>query len=448
MSCQLVSICYSSWGPSCANVVIALFAKVQSFLVLLNRQRDERTTRSASSTSPPSYPNTLPGINSATYTPSGTGGGDGLHQAPIRGRPLVINSSVQLLQTFLFFAHRHPAVLICWTIGQQAFNAAMIIILDACETENDQNMWLVDQAYKVFHQLDKDGVHKLAKLAVERISRGIILVENRQRDRRDEAKAAAAAAHAAGMSRRSSQQQHQQQQQQQQQPYQIQAPYQYSPQMPSYHLYQPILSIDNTDLASTDFSGDTIMANTVMGETGMFLLEDSGLQSHNPATQHFQPWSLSLPSSASVSSPHSSATSPPAFAVPGQYSPNAPPMVPVSNVPIAPFPVISPQFQPTMMPMLASPFAVGLQPRMPVGSGRGQQGQHPQPPGSTGQDAGAAMQHHARPQSMEGQQHQHASRAGYSPYQTQTSRHGGTSRSHGHRSERPTSGRSRSGRAR
>jgi hypothetical protein len=58
------------------------------------------------------------------------------------------------------------------------------------------------------------------------------------------------------------------------------------------------------------------------------------------------------------------------------------------------------------------------------------------------------MQHHARPQSMEGQQHQHASRAGYSPYQTQTSRHSGTSRSHGHRSERPTSGRSRSGRAR
>jgi hypothetical protein len=438
MSCRLVSICNWSWCLPCANTVTALFAKVQSFLVLLNRQRDERTTRSASSTSPPSYPNTLPGINSATYTPSGTGGGDGLHQAPIRGRPLVINSSVQLLQTFLFFAHRHPAVLICWTIGQQAFNAAMIIILDACETENDQNIWLVDQAYKVFDQLDKDGVHKLAKLAVERISRGIILVENRQRERRDEANAAAAAAHAAGMSRRPSQQQQQQQQQQ----YQTQAPYQYSPHMPPYHLYQPILSIDNADLASTDFSGDTIMANTVMGETGMFLLEDSGLQSHNPATQHFQPWSLSLPSSAAASSPHSSATSPPAFAVTGQYSPSAPPMVPVSNVPIAPFPVISQQFQ---VPMLASPFAVGLQPRMPVGSGRGQQGQQP---GGSGQDAGAVMQHHARPQSMEGQQHQHASRTGYSPYQTQATRHSGTSRSHGHRSERPTSGRSRSGRAR
>lgn len=423
-----------------------MFAKVQSFLVLLNRQRDERTTRSTSSTSPPTYPNTLIGINSATYTPSGTSSGDGLHhQAPIRGRPLVINSSVQLLQTFLFFAHRNPAVLICWTIGQQAFNAAMIIILDACETENDQNMWLVDQAFKVFDQLDKDGVHKLAKLAVERISKGIALVGKGQRDRRDEANAAAAAAHAAGMSRRSSQHQHQQHQQQNQQQYQTQAPYQYSPHMQPYHLYQPFLNLDNGDLTSTDYSGDTIMANTVMGETGMFLLEDSGLQSHNPATQHFQPWSLSLPSSAAASSPNSSATSPAAFAVTGQYSPSAPPMVPVSNVPIAPFPVISPQFQQNMAPMLASPFAVGLQPRMPVESGRGQQGQHPQQPG---QDAGAAMQHHARPQSMEGQQHQHPSRAGYSPYQAETSRHSGTSRSHGHRSERPTSGRSRSGRAR
>jgi hypothetical protein len=268
------------------------------------------------------------------------------------------------------------------------------------------------------------------------------LVENRQRDRRDEANAAAAAAHAAGMSRRPSQEQQQQQQQQ----YPAQVPYQYSPHVPPYHLYQPILSIDNTDFASTDFSGDTIMANTVMGETGMFLLEDSGLQSHNPSTQHFQPWSLSLPSSAAASSPHSSATSPAAFTVTGQYSPSAPPMVPVSNVPIAPFPVISPQFQ--QVPMLASPFAVGLQPRMPVGSGRGHQSQHSQQASGSIQDAGAAMQQHARPQSMEGQQHQHASRSGYSPYQTQTSRHSGTSRSHGHRSERPTSGRSRSGRAR
>lgn len=432
-----------------ADVDLALFAKVQSFLVLLNRQRDERTTRSTSSTSPPTYPNTLPGINSTTYTSSVTSGGDSLHhQAPIRGRPLVINSSVQLLQTFLFFAHRYEEVLICWTIGQQAFNAAMIIVLDALETENDQNIWLVDQAFKVFDKLVKDGVHELAKLAVERISKGIALVQNRQRNRRDEANAAAAAAHAASISRRSSQHQHQQQQ------YQQHAQYQYSPQVPPYHLYQPLLGFDTTDSALLDLSGDTVMGSTVMGETGMFLLEDSGLQSHNPATQDFQPWSLSLPTSAAASSPHSSATSPASYTVTGQYSPSAPSMVPVSNVPIAPFPVISPPFQPAMVPMIASPFAVGLQPRMPLGSGRGQQGHTSQQPGGPDNDAAAMTQHAARSQAMQGQQHQHVSRTGYSPYQTQTqtqtqtSRPSGSSRSHGHRSERPTSTKSRSGRSR
>jgi hypothetical protein len=320
----------------------------------------------------------------------------------------------------------------------------MIIILDACETENDQNMWLVDQAYKVFCQLNEDGVHKLARLAVERISKGIILVESRQRDRRDEANAAAAAAHAVSMSRRSSQQQQQHQQQQ----YQQHATYQYSPHMPPYHAYQPLLGLDPNDATSFDISGDTIMGNTVMGETGMFLLEDSGLQSHNPAAQHFQPWSLSLPVSATASSPQSSVTSPTAYTATGQYSPSAPPMVPVSNVPIAPFPVISPPFQPTMVPMLASPFAVGLQPRMPMGSGRGQQGQQPsQHTGGPAQDSATAAQHAARSQAMQGQQHQHVSRTGYSPYQTQTQTSGpSSSSSPGH--ERPTTARSRSGRTR
>jgi hypothetical protein len=320
----------------------------------------------------------------------------------------------------------------------------MIIILDACETENDQNMWLVDQAYKVFCQLNEDGVHKLARLAVERISKGIILVESRQRDRRDEANAAAAAAHAVSMSRRSSQQQQQQQQQQ----YQQHAAYQYSPHMPPYHAYQPLLGLDPNDATSFDISGDTIMGNTVMGETGMFLLEDSGLQSHNPAAQHFQPWSLSLPVSATASSPQSSVTSPTAYTATGQYSPSAPPMVPVSNVPIAPFPVISPPFQPTMVPMLASPFAVGLQPRMPMGSGRGQQGQQPsQHTGGPAQDSATAAQHAARSQAMQGQQHQHVSRTGYSPYQTQTqTSRPSSSSSPGH--ERPTTARSRSGRTR
>lgn len=415
---------------------------MQSFLILLNRQRDERTTRSTSSTSPPAYPNTLAGVNSTTYTSST--GGDGLHhQAPIRGRPLVINSSVQLLQTFLFFSHRHPENLISWTIGQQAFNAAMIIILDAWETDNEQNMWLVDEAHKVFVALQ--GVHKLAALAVSRITQGMLIFNTRQRERQDAANAAAAAAaNAAAMSRRSSQQQQQHQHfQQQQQPIQVQQAYHYT--QPE-HLYQPILSLNTTNTASLNISGNSVMGNSVMGETGMFLLEDSGYA----VQQHFAPWSLSLPASAAASSPQSSsATSPTATTLTGQYSPPVPPMVPVSNVPIAPFPVISPSFQPQMVPMLASPFAVGLQPRMPMGSGRSQQGQ-----GSPTADAAAAQQHYQHSQAMQGQPRQQVSRHGhsYSPYQTQTQtsrRGGGASQgSSGHRLERPPTARSRSGRTR
>ena len=468
---------------SSANTVPALFAKVQSFLILLNRQRDERTTRAASSTSPPTHPYTLAGVNSTTYS-SSAAGSDGMHHAPIRGRPLVINSSVQLLQTFLFFSHRHPAVLICWTIGQQAFNAAMIIMLDAWEMDHEQNMWLVNEALLVFTDLQRNGIHKLAELAVARITTGIVLFKTRQRERQDALDAAAAAA---AVSRRTSQSQYQQQQGQQ--------PYQYPPpDEVRYHLYQPMLGLDTDDTSAYDISGDTIMGNTVMGQTGMFLLEDPGLQSHNPAAQHFAPWSLSLPVSTTAASPGSSDTSPIATTMTGRYSPSAPMMMPASNVPIAPFPVMSPPFQPTMVPMLASPFSVGLQPRMPMNSGRGQQGQGSNPQGQQQQmgssppSGGAAgisqqqqQQQQFRPETMQGQQPQHqqqqqqqqqphphphphpqASRHGYSPYQTQTS--SGSSRrsaapasasqghSHGHshsqthRLERPPSSRSRSGR--
>jgi hypothetical protein len=447
-----------------ANTTTALFAKVQSFLILLNRQRDERTTRAASSTSPPTYPNTLAGVNSTTYV-SSAGGSDGIHhQAPIRGRPLVINSSVQLLQTFLFFSHRHPAVLICWTIGQQAFNAAMIIMLDAWETEGEQNMWLVDEALLVFTELQRNGIHKLAELAVARITKGIVLFKTRQRERQDAFNAAAAAA---AVSRRTSQSEYQQQQ-----GHPNQQPYQYSPPDEVYHLYQPILGIDTSDTSAYDMSGDTIMGNTVMGQTGMFLLEDPGLQSHNPAAQHFAPWSLSLP--ASTTSPGSSDTSPTATTMTGRYSPSAPMMVAASNVPIAPFPVMSPPFQPTMVPMLASPFSVGLQPRMPMNSGRpGSQGQQQQmgsSPPSAGPVHGLPQQQQPqfRPQTMQGQQPQHQQqqphphhqtpRHGCSPYQTQTSTSSSrrstvaasASQGHGHsqahRLERPPSSRSRSGR--
>lgn len=405
--------------------------------------------RSASSTSPPSYPNTLARMGGTGHTSSGTGGDSMLHQAPIRGRPLVINSSIHLLQTFLFFYHRHPAVLICWTIGQQAFNAAMIIILDAWETGNIQNMWLVNEALAVFKELQDNGVHKIAALAISRISEGIVRIEYRQRQRQ-EAAAAAVAGNTAAMSRHPSQQQHHH-------PSQRQDALQTSSPTPSYQLYQPNLALDSTATNLLDIAGDT-----VMGNTGMFLLEDPGLQSQNPATQLFAPWGLSLPASAAASSPYSSsATSPIATNTSGQYSPPVPHSIPVSNVPVAPFPAMSPPFQPPMIPMLASPFSVGLQPRMPTGGRGQQQGQQqfepPKVDATPNQQQQQQQYHHqTMPAPQQQQQHhtqstpQHPSRHGYSPYQAQAARRGGAGQAQGqgHRLDRPTSARSRSGRSR
>ena len=100
------------------------------------------------------------------------------------------------------------------------------------------------------------------------------------------------------------------------------------------------------DTASmTDYSGDS-----VMGNTGMFLLEDPGLQFYSPQVPTFRPLEWMMPDSAHQSDPSASPTP----IIPS-------PTIPVSDITAAPFPVMSP---PTI-PVTNSPFAVGLQPRMP-----------------------------------------------------------------------------------
>jgi hypothetical protein len=186
-------------------------------------------------------------------------------------------------------------MLICWTMGQQAFNAAMILLLDNLETGNDSNWWMVEQAYAVFVQLSKDGVHSLAQLAQERMY-GIM----EQIKQRDEERARRA----------------------------------------SDLMRQPMLAPDTAPMM--DVGGDTVMSST-----GMFLLEDHGLQS--TATQYpgFRSWGWTM---AAESSAHPS-------------NPSGPPtpeitssMIPVSEISAAPFPVLA------TAPI--TPFAIGLQPRM------------------------------------------------------------------------------------
>lgn len=151
------------------------YCKIHTFLILLNRRRhDKRTghtaatdTQSTSSkASPVSFPMVNP-INSAYSSPTSS------TSNLSRGRPLVLSSCEDVLTAFIFFYQRAPAALVDWTLGQQAFNACMILNLDALETGNLSRLKKVEQAFAVFVELDSQGVHKLASVAVEKISWGL-----------------------------------------------------------------------------------------------------------------------------------------------------------------------------------------------------------------------------------------------------------------------------------
>ncbi|KAF2720916.1 hypothetical protein K431DRAFT_313004 [Polychaeton citri CBS 116435] len=278
----------------------SLSGKVHSYIILLNRQRIERSsTTSASENSPTS------GHHHLNHD-------HGMHPAPIRGRRLVINSSISLLHIFLFFQHRKPAVLICWTIGQQAFNACMILILDALETGNTGNEFIINQAYVLFTELSEKGVHKLAHFAVQRIADGLARLEQKRQDQQN-------------------------------------IPTASSPKL------DVQLAFEQSAMGS-DGAATGLVSGTVMGNSGMFLLEDAGMQALSQQ-QAFQPlvWSMAgiFHSASSPGFPSSTTVSH---------------RIPVSQVQATPFPVISPSYVPTNMPVTGSPYALGLQPRMLPGT--------------------------------------------------------------------------------
>jgi hypothetical protein len=86
---------------------------------------------------------------------------------------LVLSSSEDILTAFLFFYTREPAALISWVIAQQAFNCSMILLIHALETADMSRIRRVEQAYAIFKELQDNHVHKLASLAVEKISWGL-----------------------------------------------------------------------------------------------------------------------------------------------------------------------------------------------------------------------------------------------------------------------------------
>lgn len=188
----------------------------------------------------------------------------------------------------------------------------MILLLDALESESMTNDWLVEQAFVVFQELEQNGVHRLAELAVQRISEGLVKLGQMRMD----------AGQQLAMGHRASE--------------------------PS----QPQLNLDPATM--TDWSNDT-----VMGNTGMFLLEDPGLQSYHPQANPFRPLSWTMADTA-LNAPTSAQ---PASSTPPHI---LSPTVPVSQVTAAPFPIMtSPPFVAAgAIPVTNSPYAVGLQPRL------------------------------------------------------------------------------------
>ncbi|KAI9830528.1 MAG: hypothetical protein M1819_005486 [Sarea resinae] len=87
-----------------------------------------------------------------------------------RGRDRVLASARASLDAFEFYNTRARAAMVCWTMGQMAFNSAMILIISMLETGELDDMWLVHRTYASFLEMHQKGIHRLAGLAVEKLT--------------------------------------------------------------------------------------------------------------------------------------------------------------------------------------------------------------------------------------------------------------------------------------
>ncbi|KAL9604280.1 MAG: hypothetical protein Q9219_000678 [cf. Caloplaca sp. 3 TL-2023] len=123
---------------------VTLHAKTHTYILSLNRQRisNEGNQRGE-------------GVSAVNYSS--------------RGRRRVLQSCRAILQAFEFLHIRVPAGLVCWTIGQQAFNAAVLLVLAMLETNEATDLETVQRAYSTFLDMQRLGIHKLAEAAVDRL---------------------------------------------------------------------------------------------------------------------------------------------------------------------------------------------------------------------------------------------------------------------------------------
>lgn len=204
------------------------YCKTQTYLILLNRQRTDKPPEIPSGVSSKISSSSRPVNRTPSSHPSPT---TTIKSSP-RGRPQVLTSAEGVVTAFLFFYTRAPASLVSWTISQQAFNSSMILLLDALETGNFSRVRKVEQAYVIFRELQEHSIHKLATLAVEKLSWGLDQLRRN---------------------------------------------------MGGYAAHQYPDKIDPVCVSKSEADpGTRTSHDTVMGNTGMLLLEEAGLQSYAP----------------------------------------------------------------------------------------------------------------------------------------------------------------------
>lgn len=130
-----------------------LHAKTHNFLILLNQKRIDNFPHLSNGSSV-ELSNRL-SANGFEYT--------------ARGQAQVLVSCRALLAVFEFLKTRVRASMISWTMGQMAFNAAMILTLSMLETKETTDLTAVQLSYSTFIEMNKLGIHKLAGAAVEKL---------------------------------------------------------------------------------------------------------------------------------------------------------------------------------------------------------------------------------------------------------------------------------------
>ena len=146
---------------------LVFYGKTHNFLVLLNRQRLENKVEAARERDPNAL---LPGSYESESSSEG----------PLRGRERVLASARALLHAFEFFHTRVRVAMICWTMGQQAFNASMILtlsLLNPAATTSPRHIeaarndyYIVHRTYATFVEMQHKGIHRLAGVACSKLS--------------------------------------------------------------------------------------------------------------------------------------------------------------------------------------------------------------------------------------------------------------------------------------